>query len=194
MNEAGRRVREQYADTGGFTDHVFAMCAILGFAFAPRIRDLPSKRLYAFDPASAHATIRPLIAGKIRTDLIERNWPDILRLSASAAVGAVAPSNILKKLASYPRQNDLALALREVGRVERSIFMLRWIMDADLQRRAQMGLNKGEAHHALKRAISFNRKGEIRDRTSEGQHYRVAGMNLLAAIIIHWNTQSWANS
>jgi len=67
--------------------------------------------------------------------------------------------------------------------------MLRWIMDADLQRRAQMGLNKGEAHHALKRAISFNRKGEIRDRTSEGQHYRVAGMNLLAAIIIHWNTQ-----
>ena len=26
MNETGRRVREQYADTGGFTDHVFAAC------------------------------------------------------------------------------------------------------------------------------------------------------------------------
>ncbi len=52
-----------------------------------------------------------------------------------------------------------------------------------------MGLNKGEAHHALKRAISFNRKGEIRDRSSEGQHYRVAGMNLLAAIVIYWNTK-----
>ena len=188
MNEAGRRIREQYADTGGFTDHVFAMCAILGFSFAPRIRDLPSKRLYAFAPAAADDAIRPLIAGKIRQDLIERNWPDILRLSASAAVGAVAPSRILKRLASYPRQNDLALALREVGRVERSIFMLRWIMDAHLQRRAQMGLNKGEAHHALKRAISFNRKGEIRDRTTEGQHYRIAGMNLLAAVIIYWNT------
>ena len=188
-NNTGRRVREQYADTGGFTDHVFAMCAILGFSFAPRIRDLPSKRLYAFDPASADTTVRPLIASKIRDDLIKRNWPDILRLSASAAVGAVAPSQILRKLASYPRQNELALALREVGRIERSIFMLRWIMDADLQRRAQMGLNKGEAHHALKRAISFNRRGEIRDRTSEGQHYRVAGMNLLAAIIIYWNTR-----
>ena len=48
MNETRRRVREQYADTGGFTDHVFAACSILGYAFVPRIRDLPSKRLYVF--------------------------------------------------------------------------------------------------------------------------------------------------
>jgi TnpA family transposase len=38
------------------------------------------------------------------------------------------------------------------------------------------------------RAISFHRRGEIRDRSGEGQHYRIAGMNLLAAIIIFWNT------
>jgi TnpA family transposase len=55
MNETGRRIREQYADTGGFTDHVFAVSAILGDAFIPRIHDLPSKRLYAFEPASAPA-------------------------------------------------------------------------------------------------------------------------------------------
>ncbi|WP_143216403.1 Tn3 family transposase, partial [Acetobacter sp. DmW_043] len=47
-----------------------------------------------------------------------------------------------------------------------------WILDAGLQRQAQIGLNKGEAHHALKRAISFHRRGEIRDRSGEGQHYR----------------------
>ena len=50
-------------------------------------------------------------------------------------------------------------------------------------RRAQVGLNKGEAHHALKRAINFHQRGELRDRIAEGQHYRVAGLNLLAAII-----------
>ena len=91
-------------------------------------------------------------------------------------------------LRAYPRQNELATALREVGRVERTLFMIDWILDADLQRRAQIGLNKGEAHHALKRAISFHRRGEIRDHSAEGQHYRIAGMNLLAAIIIFWNT------
>jgi TnpA family transposase len=30
MNDAGRHIGEQFADTGGFTDHVFAACAILG--------------------------------------------------------------------------------------------------------------------------------------------------------------------
>jgi|GEM_PF-5302108 hypothetical protein len=52
MNETGRKIKEQYADTGGFTDHVFAVTALLGFQFIPRIRDLPSKRLYVFDPAN----------------------------------------------------------------------------------------------------------------------------------------------
>ena len=188
MNDAGRRVREHFADTGGFTDHVFAACALLGYKFSPRIRDLPSKRLYIFDPAEAPADLRPLIGGKINQGLIERNWPDILRIAATIAAGAVAPSQILRKLASYPRQNELSCALREVGRVERTLFMIDWIMDADMRRRAQIGLNKGEAHHALKRAVNFHRRGEIRDRSGEGQHYRISGMNLLAAIIIFWNT------
>ena len=35
-------------------------------------------------------------------------------------------SLILRKLASYPRQNALALALREFGRIERTLFTLDW--------------------------------------------------------------------
>ena len=66
--------------------------------------------------------------------------------------------------------------------------MIEWTTDPDVRRRALIGLNKGEAHHALKRAINFHQRGELRDRTGEGQHYRVAGLNLLAAIIIYWNT------
>ena len=57
-----------------------------------------------------------------------------------------------------------------------------------MQRRAQLSLNKGESHHALKNALRIGRQGEIRDRTTEGQHYRIAGLNLLAAIVIYWNT------
>jgi hypothetical protein len=52
------------------------------------------------------------------------------------------------------------------------------MLGADMQRRAQIGLNKGEAHHALKNALRIGRQGEIRDRTAEGQHYRMAGLNL----------------
>ena len=188
MNETGRHVREQYADTGGFTDHVFAVTSILGYRFVPRIRDLPSKRIYLFDPAACPRELRGLIGGKLRQSLIASNWPDILRLGATLAAGTVAPSLILRKLAAYPRRNDLAAALREVGRIERTLFMIDWALDPAMQRRAQIGLNKGESHHALKNALRIGRQGEIRDRSTEGQHYRMAGLNLLAAIVIYWNT------
>ena len=189
MNEAGRKIKEQYADTGGFTDHVFAATALLSYRFVPRIRDLPSKRLYLFDPAAAPKEVRRLVGGKIREKLITENWPDILRAVATMAAGVMPPSQLLRKFASYPRQHELALALREIGRIERTLFIVNWLLDADMQRRAQIGLNKGEAHHALKNALRIGRQGEIRDRTSEGQHYRMAGLNLLAAIIIYWNTK-----
>jgi len=129
-----------------------------------------------------------LLGGKIRKGLISSNWPDILRIAATMTAGTIAPSQILRKLSSYPRQNDLAAALREIGRVERTLFMMEWVLDVNMQRRAQVGLNKGESHHALKNALRIGRQGEIRDRTSEGQHYRMAGLNLLTAIIIYWNT------
>ena len=87
MNEAGRKVREQYADTGGFTDHVFAVTALLGYRFMPRIRDLPSKRLYVFEPKSVPGDLRGLIGGRIRQTTITGNWPDVLRSAATMAAG-----------------------------------------------------------------------------------------------------------
>ena len=189
MNETGRKIKEQYADTGGFTDHVFAVTALLGFQFIPRIRDLPSKRLYVFDPANTPKELKGLIGGKIREGIIIANWPDILRSAATMVAGVMPPSQILRKFAAYPRQHALAEALKEIGRVERTLFIIEWALDADMQRRAQIGLNKGEAHHALKNALRIGRQGEIRDRTAEAQHFRMAGLNLLATIIIYWNTK-----
>ena len=60
------------------------------------------------------------------------------------APSAWTSSLILRKLASYPRQNALALALREFGRIERTLFSLDWLLDKDLRQRVTAGLNKGE--------------------------------------------------
>lgn len=189
MNEAGKRIKEHYADTGGFTDHVFAMCALLGYQFAPRLRNLSSLKLYGIEGLTLPKVMRELVTAKASFSPVENQWPDIIRLVASVITHRVVPSEILRQLASFPRQNELAIALREIGRIERTIFILTWISSPEMQRRAQMGLNKGEAHHSLKRALNFNRRGEITDRTSENQHLRMMHLNLLTAIIIYWNTK-----
>jgi len=117
-------IRRHHTDGGGDSDHVFALCSLLGFQFAPRIPDLKHRRLYSFGKPSDHPTLEPLIGGRINVALIRAYWADILRVAASIRTGTVTASAIMRQLASYPRQNGVAAALRELGRMERTLFTL----------------------------------------------------------------------
>jgi len=130
-----------------------------------------------------------MIAGRINVALIRAHWPEILRVATSIRTGTVTASLIMRQLASYPRQNGVAAALRELGRLERTLFTLNWIDDPELRRTTGQELNKGESRNSLARAVFIHRLGEIRDRTYENQKHRVSGLNLLVTAIILWNTR-----
>lgn len=187
-HESDLRIEEHYTETAGFTEHVFGLTQLLGFRFAPRIRDLADKRLYIRGDAKQYPTLAGLVGGNINVKQISMHWDEILRLATSIRQGTVTASLMLRKLGSYPRQNGLAVALRELGRIERSLFMLDWMQHVELRRRVQVGLNKGEAKNALARAVFLNRLGEVRDRSFENQRYRASGLNLVVAAIVLWNT------
>jgi TnpA family transposase len=187
-HESELQIEEHYTDTAGFTDHVFGLCHLLGFRFAPRIRNLGDTRLYVVEKASSYATLLPLIGGAVNTRQILAHWEEILRLATSIKHGSVTASLMLRKLGAYPRQNGLAVALRELGKIERTLFLLQYISSVELRRRIHVGLNKGEARNALARAVFFNRLGELRDRTHENQRHRACGLNLVVAAIVLWNT------
>ena len=188
-HESDLRIEEHYTDTAGFTDHVFALMHLLGFRFAPRIRDLSDTKLYIPSRGdAAYDALKPMIGGALNIKHIRAHWDAILRLAISSKQGTVTASLMLRKLGSYPRQNGLAVALRELGRIERTLFILDWLQSVELRRRVHAGLNKGEARNALARAVFFNRLGEIRDRSFEQQRYRANGLNLVTAAIVLWNT------
>ena len=187
-HECSLDIREHYTDTAGAVDHVFGLCHLTGFRFAPRIRDLADRRLYVADARATYESLDPMISGAIDFRVIAENWDETLRLAASIKAGTVAPSILMRRLAAYPKQNALAKTLREIGRLERTLFTLDRISDPALRRRTNAGLNKGEARNALARAVFFHRLGEIRDRTFENQRYRASGLNLVVSAVILWNT------
>ncbi|WP_086740885.1 Tn3 family transposase [Erythrobacter colymbi] len=181
-------LHEHYTDTGGATDHVFALCHLLGFRFAPRLRDIADRKLGSIAAPSTYKGIESLMGRTIKTAAIEADWGDIVRIVASIKDGTVAPSVILRKLAAYKRQNRLDFALAELGRIERTLFTLDWLEQPELRRACQAGLNKGEARHTLAAAIYTNRQGRFTDRSLENQEFRASGLNLLIAAISYWNT------
>ncbi len=142
-HESDLRIEEHYTDTAGFTDHVFALMHLLGFRFAPRIRDLGDTKLYLPKGDETYDALKPMIGGTLNTKHIRAHWEEILRLATSIKQGTATASLMLRKLGSYPRQNGLAIALRELGRIERTLFILDWLQSVELRRRVHAGLNKG---------------------------------------------------
>ena len=74
--------------------------------------------------------------------LIGENYDEINESPNSIQTGKVSSSLLLGKLGSYARKNRVALALRELGRIEKSIFMIDYITDSELRRRITHGLNR----------------------------------------------------
>lgn len=187
-HETDLNIEEHYTDTAGYTDQIFGLTHLLGFKFAPRIRDLSDSKLFTIDKASEYPKLEAILRGQINTKVIKENYEDVLRLAHSIREGTVSASLIMGKLGSYSRQNSLATTLREMGRIEKTIFILNYISDESLRRKIQRGLNKGEAMNGLARAIFFGKQGELRERTIQHQLQRASALNIIINAISIWNT------
>ena len=104
-HRSGVEIEEHHVDTGGATDHVFALCYLLGFRFAPRLRNFKDRKLYLLPGMKPPAIMTPFIGGTIKIGTIIENWSEILRLATSIQAGTTTASAILKSLSAYPRQN-----------------------------------------------------------------------------------------
>jgi len=123
-HETDLDIQEHYTDTHGYTTHVFALCSLLGFRFAPRISDVLAQRLYTVGRPGDYGPFNALLKGRAHVRLITANWDEVQRVAASIRHGTVSAALIMRKLAAYPRQNQVARALHEVGQIEKTAFIL----------------------------------------------------------------------
>jgi TnpA family transposase len=187
-HESDIQIEEHYTDTNGYTEQVFAMCHLQGFRFAPRIRDIVSKNIYILGEATDYPALASLIGGTVQEKAIRENWSEVLRLAASVRQGSVTASLMLARLAAYPKRNNIAWALHQMGQIERTLFTMNWLEDPALRQRVTIGLNKGEQKHNLARAVCLYRRGMMQERSFEEMNHRASGLNLVVAAIVLWNT------
>jgi TnpA family transposase len=182
-------IKEHYTDTGGYTDIIFGLFTLLGFRFAPRLRDLSDQTLYRARRGADYGVLAPAFKKDIRDRLIVEQWDDLNRVAASLKDGLLRPSLLVSRLQSMQRQNPLQQALQEVGRIAKTWHILEYIDDPAFRRRVLVGLNKGETLHSLAREISFGRQGRFMDRGYEAQLNRASALSLVINAIGVWNTR-----
>lgn len=187
-NETELAILEHTTDTAGYTDLVFGLFDLLGLQFSPRLADLADQKLFCIDKKIEYKNIKTLISGKINTGLIVRHWDELLRIAGSLKQGFVTASLLISKLQSFKKQNALTKALQEYGRLNKTIFILKYLQSPEYQRKITVQLNKGEAMHALRNFLFVANERQIRKRDPESQLNQAACLNLVVNAVTVWNT------
>jgi TnpA family transposase len=181
-------------DTGGVSEHVFALCALLGFQFTPRIKGVLHRSLMTLGPKQDYGPLTPLIGGRLRRSLIVEHWDAARHIAASIRHGAASATTLMRRLAATPRKAGVARALTGIGQLERTRFTLAYLRDEAMQRQIQVSLNRGEAVNGLARALFFGRRGMFHDRALAEQTHRASCLLILIAAITVWNTTYLADA
>lgn len=187
-NESELPLLNHTVDTAGYTEVDFALFSLLGRGFWPRIRDIGSQNLYRMDTAEKYPHVGALLKGAINEKLILDNYGEILRVAGSLQLGYVTASLFISKLQARPQQNMLTKALQEYGKLEKTIFILRYIQDPVFRREINLQLDKGEQVHDLRQFIHFANEGKIRSHLEEKQINEASCLNLVVNAVVLWNT------
>ena len=189
-NTSNIKPERHSTDTHGTNQVNFFLLHVFGYRFAPRYRDLHKKMdsLVGFKAPGQDGDklIRP--AHKVNTVRIVREWPNIQRILASLAQKDVTQATIVRKLSSYVRQNQTKKALWELEDICRTLHILETIDDVDFRQNVQKALNRGEAYHRLRRAVSYVNGGKFRVKTEAEQQIWNECSRLVTNAILYYNT------
>ena len=176
-------------DTAGYSEIIFAVCHLLGISFAPRIKNFKDQHLYSFEKRSDFkgTGYRILPDGRINTRIIQENWDDILRFIATIKLRDSPASQLFRRLNSYSRQHPLYRALKEFGKIIKTLFLLKYIDDVDLRQAIQLQLNKQENSNKFGKAVFHGNSREFQQASREEQLIAEGCKRLIENAIICWN-------
>jgi TnpA family transposase len=176
-------------DTHGYSEVIFASTSLLGFEFAPRIKGVGRQQLYAFKHRKHYEEQGHLLLPDhtIRENQFEDQWDDVLRFIATIQLKIATASQLFKRLNSYSKQHPLYRALKEFGKIPKSLFILKYCDDLQFRQAIEKQLNKVENSNKFSKAVSFGHSPEFMQSEKEDQEIAEACRRLIKNAAVCWN-------
>lgn len=176
-------------DTHGYSEVIFGSTYFFKLEFAPRIKGLHKQNLYAFKPRKNYEEQEFVLlpTSCIRETIIENDWEDILRFIATIQLKITSASQLFRRLNSYSKQHSLYQALKEFGKITKSLFILKYYDDCTFRQSIETQLNKIESSNKFSKAVSFGHSNEFLQSEKEEQEIAETCRRLIKNAIICWN-------
>jgi TnpA family transposase len=180
---------EIMTDSAGYSDIVFGLFHLLGYQFSPRIKELVDIRYWRIGKGEGYGRLKGLAKPhKINLERIAQHWEDVLRLTGSLKLGAVRAPDVLRVLVKDGDLSGLGKAVREVGRVAKTMFLLNYANDEAYRRRIHTQLNRGELRGKVARWVLHGHRGQIRRQYQTGMELQLGSLGLVVNVVVLWNT------
>jgi TnpA family transposase len=179
-----------HADTQGQHTPVFGLAQRLGIQLMPRMRNGQDLTLFRPSRTTHHQHIDSLFGDPMAWDLIHTPLPDMLRGVLAIQAGGIPASPLLRKLGHYSRKNRRYQAFRALGRVVQTVFLLRYLSDAELRQTIQAAPNTSEAFNRFVQWLFFGGAGIIASHERVQQRKRIKYNHLLANCVIFHNVHA----
>lgn len=177
-----------HTDTQGQSLPAYGLAEMLGFDLLPRIRNWQGLIFYRPSPETRYQHIDALFGDDPRNNinwkLLETHWVDLMRTVISIREGRVSSVVLLRRLSNDSKKNRLYRAFRELGRVVRTIVLLRYLSEPELREGITAITNRVEAFHGFSKWLSFGNAGVIADNDPDTMEKIVKFNELLANCLI----------
>ena len=176
-------------DTHGYSEIIFATTYLLGFRFAPRIKNLKKQRVYTLSDKNQYMDrgYKLLPQGNINVVLIKKYWPMILRFVATIKLKRATASDIFRRLNSFSLESPFHQALKEYGRIIKTGYILDYVNNHEFRQSIEKQLNKVESIQKFSRAILVTGKYDFSSNIREEQLLMEGAKRLIQNSILCWN-------
>lgn len=183
-------VAKNYVDSHGQSEVAFAFCSLLGFELLPRLKNIGAQKLYRCETGKPedYTNLHPILARPIDWELIRKQYDEIVKYATALRLGTAEAEAILRRFTQDGPKHPTYLALLELGKVQKTIFLCRYLQSEALRQEIHEGLNVIENWNSANGFIFYGKGGEIATNRRDDQELAVLSLHLLQVALVYVNT------
>lgn len=183
-------VEKQYVDSHGQSQVAFAFCHLLGFKLLPRLKAIYSQKLYrpqAGQP-EAYPNLQLILTRPIDWELIRRQYDEMIKYATALRLGTAEAEAILRRFTRNNPTHPTYLALSELGKAVKTIFLCDYLRLEALRYEVHEALNVIELWNGVNDFIFCGKAGEIATNRRDEQELVMLALHLLQNCLVYINT------
>lgn len=184
-------------DTHGYTDILFGLMYLLGLSFQPRLADLSNVKLFFpsdFLLSEKFCEHRKIFSDKVNIDIIAEQWIELQKLKVALQSRIVPPDLMMQRLTKTVHADGLTKAVTALGRLVKTIWVLKYSADPEVRHLVRKQLNRGEERHSLAKRIFFANHGRVRTGDRMSLMNKASCLSLLSNAALVWNAWQMQNA